>query len=64
MLECPSPVYGKPQEHVLNARDTQIYTLISESPRHMNNPLENISNVAKAFKKKSPNRVLKPHKIF
>ena len=46
MLECPSPVCGKPQEHVLN-----IHTLNSKSPRHMNHPLENMSNVAKVFEK-------------
>ena len=64
MLECPSPVYGKSQEHVLNTWDTQIYTLNSKSPRHMNHPVENMSNVAKVFEKQSPSRVPKPHKIF
>ena len=51
MLECLSPVYGKSQEHVLNTWDTQIYTLISKNPTHMNHPLEDMSNVATVFEK-------------
>jgi hypothetical protein len=54
ILECSSPAYGKPQKtRTKCSRHTlwQIYTLISESPRHMNHPLWNMGRVAKVLEK-------------